>query len=147
MTTPREARRALARGDVDEALVLLWNAIEPLRLRGDEAGLESVAHMAAAIAEGGDGSQAREAGRLLDATHEMLGAADPPDTVLIGQAASGSVEPVAGERLPDPPGEVGAPPGREVPPEPAGRRVSRLVWALVVGAFIVFNILRGLLSE
>jgi hypothetical protein len=43
------ARRALGVGNVDEALVLLWKALEPARLADDRARLREIAQVAAAI--------------------------------------------------------------------------------------------------
>jgi hypothetical protein len=53
VATVKEARRAVERGDVDEALVVLWNALEPLRLAGDTAGLQRVAALAVAALDAG----------------------------------------------------------------------------------------------
>jgi hypothetical protein len=44
-----QARRALGVGNVDEALVLLWKALEPARLADDRATLREIAEVAAAI--------------------------------------------------------------------------------------------------
>lgn len=47
-----QARKAVAAGDVDEALVLLWKALEPARLAHDQARLREIADVAAAIPDG-----------------------------------------------------------------------------------------------
>jgi hypothetical protein len=73
VATVKEARRAVERGDVDEALVLLWNALEPLRLAGDTAGLQRVAALADEIAVLGDGEHAHEAARLHAAVVPLIG--------------------------------------------------------------------------
>lgn len=73
MATVKEARRAVERGDVDEALVLLWNALEPLRLAGDTAGLQRVAALADEIAVLGDGEHAHEAALLHAASAPLIG--------------------------------------------------------------------------
>jgi len=46
------ARKALAANDVDEALVLLWKALEPARLADDKAQLKEIAAVAARIPNG-----------------------------------------------------------------------------------------------
>jgi hypothetical protein len=47
-----QARKAVAAGDVDEALVLLWKALEPARLENDRSRLREIAEVAAAIPNG-----------------------------------------------------------------------------------------------
>ncbi len=155
MGTVRQARRALRRGDVDGALVDMWNAVEPLRLRGDRSGLEEVAGMAASVVRHGDGSQAREAERLLEEVRRTI----DPDALRPAAVAVGAHAPVALERRE-------AREGREVPEEwddvdwgdvevgpdvpdsePTGPRIGPLVWALIVAAFVIFNIVSGLLRE
>jgi hypothetical protein len=44
-----QARKALAAGDVDEALVLLWKGLEPARLENDQIRLSEIAEVAATI--------------------------------------------------------------------------------------------------
>lgn len=55
------ARSALATGNGDEALVLLWKAVEPARLAGDERTLAQIAALAQTI-------PGREADDLVKAT-------------------------------------------------------------------------------
>lgn len=157
----RDARRALARGDTDEALVALWNALEPLRLSGDRRGLRAVGEMAAHVATHGDGSQAREAERLLGEVRDLLQLPPAPEQEVAVHATVGR------DRLPPPRAE---PPvsstetegewwDGELEPEVEPRRVEAeedertgprfgpLVWALIVAAFVIFNIVSGLLRE
>ena len=47
-----QARKAVAAGDVDEALVLLWKALEPARLEQDQGKLREIAEVAATIPNG-----------------------------------------------------------------------------------------------
>jgi hypothetical protein len=47
-----QARRALSAGNVDEALVLLWKALEPARLEDDKTRLREIAEVAATIPNG-----------------------------------------------------------------------------------------------
>ena len=56
-----KARGAIAAGNTDEALVLLWNAVEPARMAGDRETLEEIARLAQAI-------PGREAADLVNAT-------------------------------------------------------------------------------
>jgi hypothetical protein len=63
------ARSALATGNVDEALVLLWKAVEPARLAGDQRTLAQIAALAQQI-------PGHEADDLLKAT------GTPPDPTL-----------------------------------------------------------------
>ncbi len=151
MTTVRDARRALARGQTDEALVDLWNALEPLRLDDDRAGLKAVGEMAAQIAARGDGSQVREAERLLGQVRALLqrdAVAEPvtvgggnPDVVVFSETAG-----YDGADESEYEGEYDA---EYEPPEEDDVRpkLGRLVWALIVAAFVIFNIVSGLLRE
>ena len=47
-----QARRALSAGNVDEALVELWKALEPARLENDKTRLREIAEVAASIPNG-----------------------------------------------------------------------------------------------
>lgn len=47
-----QARKAVAAGNVDEALVLLWKALEPARLANDQSTLREIAEVAATIPNG-----------------------------------------------------------------------------------------------
>ncbi len=150
----------MARGNTDQALVELWNALEPLRLSGNVAGLEAVAQTAAVIAETGDGSQAREASRLLQEVSELLASPEGRATDAfvdvevagapreIGPVTPPPFEEAYGvdEDAPGPVPEAG--PGPEPGDTPTGRsRTASLVWALILGAFVIFNIIRGALAE
>jgi hypothetical protein len=156
MATPREARRELARGDVDGALVLLWNAIEPLRLRGDQDGLEQVLSLAALVAERGDEAQAHEADRLRREVEEVLGAeaarVEAAPAVSVAEAAddvaqiewdevAGTLDeaPVAPEASPSADDDA-----RE---ETGGRRLGPLIWAAFIALVIVLNVIGGLRGE
>jgi hypothetical protein len=165
MSAVRDARRALARGDRDAALVDLWNALEPLRLRGDAAGLHRAAQLAAEIARTGDGSQAREAERLIEAVRLTLdpdarSAAEPSAPVVAEPSPQVTVlddpspafeeadELEEADRLEvgeyDPDADVE---GVEVEDAEQRPRLRGLVWALIVAAFVIFNIVSGLLRE
>ena len=157
MATTRDARRALARGDVDGALVLLWNAIEPLRIRGDRAGLEEVERLAAVVAGRADGAYGAEAERLRAEVRETLGeGAAPPATVQLDAELGGFGEPLP---LPPQPGAPPAPPppagetgpgdadGEEAGERPGGRRLGTLLWAAFVALVIILNVIGGLRGE
>ncbi len=156
MTTVRDARRALARGQTDEALVDLWNALEPLRLDDDRGGLKAVGQMAAQIAAQGDSSQVREAERLLVQVRALLQHDAAAEAVTVGDA--GREVAVLAEAAPydgayestedgDYEGESEA--EYDEPPEDddVRPRLGKLVWALIVAAFVIFNIVSGLLRE
>jgi ABC-type nitrate/sulfonate/bicarbonate transport system substrate-binding protein len=126
----KQARKALARGHPDEAVALLWNAIEPARLAGDRRALATIEHLALSVSREDDESQRREAEKLLAALRRASEAADRPETgrgeVGILTAADDG-EPV-GEK------KVGTQPGR-------GIGLSTIIWLLVVIAIVILNIL------
>ncbi len=141
------ARKALRRGRAADALVHLWNAVEPARLAGDTSRLRALAGLAARVARNGDDAERREAERLLaelsrameddqavGATERMDAQASvAEDGVMPEYELSGEVpEPAPGEEEPDP-----AAPGRRA-------AVANLVWLLLVLGVIVLNVLRGL---
>jgi hypothetical protein len=154
MATVRDARRALARGDTDEALVDLWNALEPLRLRDDRSGLHAVAELAVQIAGTGDGSQAREAERLLEAVRDALdpdGGSAARRTVSVGTPEPPAVlddsAPGLDEDREVEIGEYDPDDVIDVEGDVERPRFRGLVWALIVAAFVIFNIVSGLLRD
>jgi hypothetical protein len=85
------ARKAIARGRGDEALVVLWNLVEQARLENDHRTLTTIAELAGDIAQTDEGSR-REAERLL----ETLGrqpASTRTEPVPAGLPSAGSEEP------------------------------------------------------
>ncbi len=60
-----QARKAVARGRGDEALVILWNLVERARLENDGKTFRAIGELAADIARTDEGSR-REAERLLE---------------------------------------------------------------------------------
>ena len=52
------ARKALGRGATAEALVHLWNELEPARLSGDRGRLEALARLAEEVRQRGDEAEA-----------------------------------------------------------------------------------------
>ncbi len=125
----KQARKALGRGDADEALVLLWNALEPARIAGDRGALRTIEQLATQIVRAGDEAQQREAKRLLEA----LGASGPQDEP--GRPATAQAEAEV---------ERG---GEDVETEeaaskaPGGLRLGPILWLLVLIALVLFNLL------
>ncbi len=126
----KQARKALARGHPDEAVALLWNAIEPARLAGDRRALATIEQLALSLSREGDESHRREAEKLLAALRGASEAADRPETgrdeVGILTAAHDG-EPVGEEK-------VGTQAGRAV-------GLSTIIWLLIVIAIVILNIL------
>jgi hypothetical protein len=127
-----QARKAVRRGAPDEALVFLWNAVEPARLAGDGAALETIGGLAQAIVRGGDESQKREARRLL----EMLDIAVAEEAGVPATARlDADVSPV-GEKLEE-----------DVVQDGAAQRGGRMpfgtiLWFLVIFAFVAMQVAR-----
>lgn len=126
----KSARQALGRGATDEALVHLWNALEPARLAGDGRSLNAIAGLAQRIRAQGDESAARQAERLI-------------------QAVRGSVEEEDGftpatERL-DAEVYAGGEPAEDLQPEEeaGGRagRIGNLVWLALVLLIVLINVI------
>lgn len=79
------ARKALGRGATAEALVHLWNELEPARLSGDGGRLEALARLAEEIRQRGDEADRYDAERLLAELREQAeapNAAAPATAVL-----------------------------------------------------------------
>jgi hypothetical protein len=126
----RQARKVLARGYPDEAVVLLWNAIEPARLAGDHRALAAIEHLALSLSREGDESQRREAEKLLRALREASEEADRPATghVEVGTLTAAEDGDRVGEE------EVGARAGR-------GIGLGTIIWLLLVIAIVILNVL------
>ncbi len=141
----------------DEDLVRLWNAIEPLRLSGDAAGLRDVERRAARIASEGDEAQRRDAERLL----EVLSAMDERVTATPATARLDAEVAMGGRTFRDASPEIEGGRDDEAPPEtfdPGGRlegaepdeeqprglkRLMPLLWVIVFVVVIVLNVLGG----
>jgi hypothetical protein len=153
MATVRDARRALDRGEVDEALLVLWNLIEPLRLEGDRAGLHRVTDLADEIATVADGAYASEAERLVAAVGRAT-SDEPAVTTVIGQRVPDTLEQWAtvllggdAGRADDLGGDVRAD-GDEAPGEESrGRRLGPIVWAVLLGLFVLLQVLGNLFGD
>jgi hypothetical protein len=141
-----QARRAVRRGAADEALVFLWNALEPARLAGDGSALETIGRLAHTIAEKGDSSQRRDAERLLEtlqttvAEDEEMPATARLDAELstVGQTLEEDAAATRPREGMD--GEAVDPEGRPRGGIPFGT----LLWFAILAAVIVMNALRRL---
>lgn len=158
MASLHDARRALDRGDVDEAMVTLWNALESLRLDGDRRGLEEAVRLAASAAAA-DEAYAAEAERLRTAVDGLT--ADTTGSTVVGlphertlaerlEEWAETVATAAGA------GEAGSPdPFPTAPPTEAepdgetgrGRKLGPVVWAVLVGLFLLLNVLGNVFGD
>jgi hypothetical protein len=136
MASAKNARKALARGATDEALVLLWNEIEPARLAGDVATLSEIGGIAERIRRSGDPGQQREAERML---------------ATLRDAVEGDAKGVPADAAFEPRVEAGgttfedAEEAEEAAEEADGRRagIGNLVWVLLFLLIVILNALRG----
>ncbi len=128
MDEVRSARRALGSGATAEALVHLWNALEPARLSGDRGSLRAIGGIAQEIRARGDESEAREAERLLEALHETVDDASAPAT---GRLDAGVV--AGGEDVVQDEAEAAA--------GGLAGRIGNLVWIAVVLFIVLINVI------
>jgi hypothetical protein len=146
-----QARRAFARGRSDEALVIVWNLVEPARLEGDEGTLRAIAALAGAIAQKDEGHR-REAERLLEALGRAVPAHPKPEPAEVEYEDAAepepSVAPVAEERQleierSEP---AGAAPG-DAERSPRRPGASRWVIPLVTLAVILVNVIARVFGD
>jgi hypothetical protein len=145
----REAKTALRHGRSAEALVHLWNALEPARLAGDRRRLDAIGGLAAHIAAGGEEADRREAERLLEATREAaaepgaFAGADDVGTASVG----GEVEPVH-ELEPFGVEEAGPGPERVEDPDEAEEKRSGVpsIWTILIILFVIITIARNFIE-
>jgi hypothetical protein len=158
----RKARRAIARGRSDEALVLLWNLLEPARIEGDERVLRAIGDLAHTIARA-DADHRLEAERLLRALGRLApaartsqltgGAAAPPEPVssegplaereqelpLPWEPAADELELGSLERLPEP---------EQAEESPEQRRgLARYLVPIALLVLVLVNVLARILGE
>lgn len=154
----RQARRAVAKGRTDEALVHLWNALEPARLAGDASALENVARLAAEIGRRGGPGEQREAERLLNAVRRSAGAAPAEVPAAIereaealepaGEIGEGEVDVVPDEDVETELGEPVRPrEGGGRTEQPRRQSLARLLLPLIFVVIILVNVLNRLLSD
>jgi len=150
MDAVREARGALRRGRSAEALVHLWNALEPARLAGDRKRLETIGGLAAHAAASGEEGERAEAERLLEAVREA--AAEPGSFAGaedVGTASVGGETPRELEHFgledagPSLPSEDAAEPDEE-----AGGRRSGVpsIWTILIILFVIITIARNFIE-
>ena len=144
----KEARQAAARGAYDEALVFMWNALEPARLSGDRGALRRLGALAQGIARSGDDGQRREAERLLAELQENMEHGVTPATATLDAQVEGGGGYDAGETVTGMGGSEPAPGEFDLDPEEEeeqGRagRIGNLLWL----AFVVFIILVNVIGQ
>lgn len=133
-----EARKAVNRGRADEALVHLWNALEPARLAADSAELRRIARLAERVREVGDEGEQQEAERLLEA---LRGAAEdegePEATVALpGENRDGGFLP-----------EDEAAAAVEEEQSGPGARFAQFLIPLIILVIVIINVLAGLFGD
>jgi hypothetical protein len=138
----RSAQQAAARGSNQEALVHLWNAVEPARLAGDARRLRVIAGIAQQVRSRGDEGEAREAERLLET---LRGAVSAEGTIAPATGQLDAEVYAGGEHVDD--FQAGgfrteSYQGEGEQEEAAGRgaRIGNLVWIALVVAIILFNV-------
>ena len=133
-----EARKAVARGRADEALVHLWNAVEPARLAGDSAGLRRIGQLAERVRELGEEGERQEAERLLEALRTAFDEEREPEATVALPGENGD-----GGFLPEDEaaGEVG-----EEQSGP-GTRFAQLLIPLIILVIVIINVLAGLFGD
>lgn len=145
MDAVREARGALRRGRSAEALVHLWNALEPARLAGDRRALDTIGGLAAHIAAGGEEGDRREAERLLAAAREAavepgaFAGAEHVGTASVGGEPAHELDHFGVE-------DAGPGPERvEAPDEAEEERRSGVpsIWTILIILFVIITIARN----
>ena len=133
-----DARRAVTRGRADEALVHLWNAVEPARLAGDSAELRRIGQLAERVREVGEEGQRQEAERLLGVVRSALDEEREPEPTVALPGANGD-----GDFLPE--DEAAA----EVEQEQSGpgARLAQLLVPLIIFVIVLINVLAGLFGD
>jgi hypothetical protein len=133
-----EARRAVTRGRADEALVHLWNAVEPARLAGNSAELRRIGRLAERVREVGDEGERREAERLLETLRGAAEDAREPEATVMVPGGNGDGDFVLEKEAA---GEVG-----EEQSGP-GARFAQLLIPLIILVIVIINVLAGLFGD
>jgi hypothetical protein len=130
------ARRALARGATAEALVHLWNELEPARLSGERGRMNELARLAEEVRQRGDEADGHEAERFLGELRELTEAptatATAPPTAVLDAEVDRPVE------VPD---DAAEPPAEDR--SPAGG-LANWLWVVFVLVIVLANILSQL---
>jgi hypothetical protein len=126
------ARKALGRGATAEALVHLWNELEPARLSGDRGRLDALARLAEEVRQRGDEADRHDAERLLAELREHAEApqAAAPATAVLEAEVDRTGE-VLDEAAPEPTGEKGSRAGG----------LANWLWLVFVLVIVLANIL------
>ena len=129
------ARRALARGATAEALVHLWNELEPARLSGQRGRLNELARLAEEVGQRGDEADRYEAERFLGELRELT---DAPTATAAATAPATTVLDAEVDR-PEIPDDA-----ESEPPAEDGSRAGGLanwLWLIFVLVIVLANIL------
>ncbi len=141
----RQARKSLARGRTDEALVYLWNALEPARL--ERAGsLRELRRLATLIRDRGDEAERRDAERLLEAIGRGSADGDQLEIGTLSRPPSGmvgGVEPFEAESVDAEPADQQDDAGE---PEAGRPRLGRLLLPILVLLIVLVNVIARLLD-
>ena len=128
------ARRALARGATAEALVHLWNELEPARLSGQRRRLNELARLAEEVGQRGDEADRYEAERFLGELRELTEAptatAAAPATAVLDAEVGRPVE-VPDDAEAEPPSEDGSRAGG----------LANWLWVVFVLIIVLANVL------
>jgi hypothetical protein len=133
-----EARKAVSRGRADEALVHLWNAVEPARLAGDSAELRRIGQLAERVREVGEEGQRQEAERLLEALRSAFDEEREPEATVALPGENGD-----GGLLPE---DEAAAEVEEEQSRPGGR-LAQLLVPLIIFVIVLINVLAGLFGD
>ena len=151
----REARTALRHGRSAEALVHLWNALEPARLAGDRRRLDAIGGLAASIAASGEEADRAEAERLLEAVREAaeepghFAGAEDVGVASVGGEPAPELEPFGmGEAAPAPQAPRGPQPEEAAEAEEPEARRSGVpsLWTILAILFVIITIARNFLE-
>jgi hypothetical protein len=129
------ARRALARGATAEALVHLWNELEPARLSGERGRLNELARLAEEVRRRGDEADRHEAERFLGELREQAEApaAAAPATAVLDAEVDRAGD-VVGDAEPEPSAED----------ESRAGGLANWLWVVFVLVIVLANVLSGL---
>jgi len=153
-----QARKAIARDRGDEALVILWNLVEPARLEDDQGTLRAIAAIAGAVAQK-DESSRREAERLLETLGRATPARPEPERAEIGFEELDEPLPSMPPTVPSIPssvedagyGDIEAPETAteraETDPQPRRRGPGRFVIPIVTLVVILVNVIARVLRD
>ena len=132
----KDAQRALDRGRPDEALVFLWNVLEPARMAEDRSALRRIRALASRVVSEGDTSAKRDAERLLEGLRDDLERREEPSVAVARPVEE--IEILEHEW-------IGSPEAQTEEVTPRGRGWGGLMILLAVLAIIVINLLSRLL--